>query len=309
MDNTYKMKLVDSGLFKKTYSSKHEYRGRCPFCGHTGNKFYIRIDLDSDDPVMYNCFHCPAQGYLNYDLLERLGLENDIELPKDVKRMKKLPTDGIDSIPFNTVSENDNISKVSEFIYNRIGVRPSMNDLLSFQYIGNPSMYCSEYLGMDDINSLNDTKIWFKCTNGNMCGVDNNGWWKRYHSTRARDGTLYQMKTFVDIINDLNIIICDNIMDAIGLYYHYKELDNCMYVSTFGKLYYRGIQHMLNKGIFGKGVNIHIFKNKYVDSKKIYIDNNMRRLFGKIFIYNNSSEKEGYGVMKNDLMIQRIDRR
>ena len=309
MDNTYKMQLISSGLFKKTYSSKHEYRGRCPFCGHTGNKFYIRIDLDSDDPVMYNCFHCPAQGYLNYNLLERLGLENTITLPKDVKRMKKLPTDtGGETIKFESITDTDNTSIVSDYIKNHFGVIPTRDDLKIFQYIGNPSMYCSEYLGMDDINSLRDTKIWFKNVNGNITGIDNSGNLKRYHSTRARDGSLYQMKTMIDTYFDINVIITDNITDCIGLYYHYKELENCMYVACGGRQYQTGIYHIFNKGIFGKGVNLHIMKNKNVKSDKIFIDNDLRKLFNKVSIYENTTGT-GYDVMKDNLLIQRVSRR
>ena len=311
-DNTYKMKLIESGLFKKTYSSKHEYRGRCPFCGHSANKFYIRIDLDSDDPVMYNCFHCPAHGYLNYELLERLGLEDSITLPKEVKRMKKIPVDTIaDAIPFESLTKEDDVSKVSQYIQSHIGCIPTYQDLLSFQYIGNPSQYCSEYLGMDDIDALRDNRVWFKSTNGNITGCDlKDNSWRKYHSTRTRDAALYQMKTMVDLMNDINVVIADGIMDVIGLYYNYDELDNCMYVATCGKQYQRGILHMLKKGIFGKGVNIHIFKNKFINVDKIFIDNDMRKLFNRVFIYENvGNEYSRYGVMKDQLSIHRIGKR
>ena len=310
MDNEYKVRLINSRLFKKTYSSSHEYRGRCPFCGHTGNKFYIRIDLDSDDPVMYNCFHCPAQGYLNYKLLERLGLEDQITLPKEIKRMKKLPVDTVvDSVQFVSVTDNDNIDNVCNYINKLVGHNPSIQDLLSFQYIGNPSLYCSEYIGMDNIDALRDDRIWFKMVNANMIGLSiTNNDYRKYISARVREGSLYQMKTMIDMYQDLNIIIADNITDVIGLYYNFDDIENCMYIATCGKQYQRAMRHVLNKGIFGKGVNIHIFKNRNIKYEKIFIDNTMRKLFGKVSIYENT-EVDSYSVMKDCLHIQRVDKR
>lgn len=306
VDNTYKMKLIETGLFQKTFSGRNEYRGLCPFCGNPKKKFYLHIDLDSDDPVMYNCFHCPAQGYLNYKLLEQLGLDGSIELPSDVKRMKKLSVDTVvDSVQLDTVNENDNIGDVCQYISKRIGVTPTFDDLLKFQYIGNPSMYCSEYIGMDDINSLRNKRMWFKTTNGNIIGTNGNDW-LTYKSNRVREGRMHQMKTPIDMYNDINVMITTDIMDEIGLYYNFKELDNCMYIAVFNKQYYRGIKHVLNKGIFGKGVHINIFKDPTV--KDIFIDNDMRKLFGKVSIYENTCNL-GYGDTKDKLMIHRIERR
>ena len=307
MDNTYKMKLIESGLFTKTYSSNSEYRGRCPFCGHKGNKFYIKIDLNSDDPVKYNCFHCPASGYLNYKLLERLGLDDQITLPKGIKEMKRLSVDTVvDTVSIDTVCENDDVRYISDWIYSKYNKMVNIDDLKSFQYIGNPSMYCSDYLGNDDIDSLREQRMWFKMVNGNIMGCNKNGDWRKYHSTRVHDGVIHQMKTMVDMYSDINLIICNDIWDSIGMYYNdTNELDNCMHVSVCGKQYIRGVRHMLSKGIFGKGVHIHMM----VDSStmdKTFIDNNLRKLFGKCFVYVNDN---GDGYASSNINLHRIEKR
>jgi hypothetical protein len=309
MDNTYKMKLIESGLFTKTYSSNSEYRGRCPFCGHKGNKFYIKIDLTSDDPVKYNCFHCPASGYLNHKLLERLGLDNIITLPKGIKEMKRLSVDTVvDCISIDTVNENDfkYIDYAKEYIMKSYGVEPSIDDLKRFQFIGNPSVYCSDYLGNDDIDSLRDKRLWFKMTNGNIMGKNiNTGDWRKYHSSRVHDGIIHQMKTMIDTYEDINVIIANDIFDSIGLYYSNINIDNCMYISVCGKQYIRGIRHMLNKGIFGKSVHIHMMVDE-TTMNKTFIDKNTRSLFGKCFIYENSN---GNGYVSSNINLHRIEKR
>ena len=84
-------------------------------------------------------------------------------------------------------------------------------------------------------------------------------------------------------------------MDSIGLYYNYKELENCTYISVCSKQYSKGMYHMINRGIFGDSVNIHIFKDPNVRCEDIYIDPNMRRLFKNVFIYGNGDKD--YGVL------------
>lgn len=309
------MKLLQTGLFRRT-GTKNEYRTNCPFCGDRKLHMYVYIDLDSDESVRYHCFKCPARGYLNNGLLlEKLGLDN-IQIPKGIKTFKRLSVDNkvSDRIDIVTVDDGDDISVVQSYIQSRVGVIPNINDLISFQYIGNPNMYVKDYLG-DQYSYMLKDRVWFKLTNGSIIGRwdlnddDCIGYrWVRYKTNRIKDSGMYQMKTPVDIQSEINVIIAEGIMDVIGLYFNYNELVNRMFIASCGKDYSRGMYHMINKGIFGDSVNIHIFKDPNVPCDKIIIPKHLRALFNKVYIYGNTLGKD-YGVLPNELSIHRLEKR
>ena len=62
-----------------------------------------------------------------------------------------------------------------------------------------------------------------------------------------------------------------------------------------GKDYVKGIKYILNKGIFGKSVNILIFKDSDVDISKIFVPNLLRKMFKSVNIYENMAAKD-FGV-------------
>ena len=300
MNNEYKQALIDTGLFKKVPSRQHEYRANCPYCGDTHYHLYLHIDVTTDDAVVYMCKRCPnVHGALNAKLLNDLGI--DIKIPKEVQSMKKLKVDEGVSETMNliTVDGNNNIQGVSEYINSRVGHRPTLQELQMFQYLGNPLGYAKEYLGEKNIDMLKN-RYWFKMTNGNMCGRIRDDKlssyrWLMYKSTRVTRSGLYHMKTPIDVLADINVCISEGVMDSIGLYYNYKELENCTYISVCSKQYSKGMYHMINRGIFGDSVNIHIFKDPNVRCEDIYIDPNMRRLFKNVFLYGNGDKD--YGVL------------
>lgn len=311
-NNDYKQQLIDSGLLKKVPSRPHEYRANCPYCGDTHYHLYLHIDVTTDEPVVYMCKRCPnVHGALNEKLLTDLGI--DIKIPKNVKGMKRLKIDsGVsDKINIITVDAMDDIRGVREYVNKRVGHFPTLEELQMFQYIGKPSKYCTDYLGEKNIEMLRN-RYWFKLSNGNISGRIRDDSlstyrWLMYRSTRITRSGLYQIKNPIDILNNVNVCICEGVMDAIGLYYNYKELDNCSYIAVCSKQYSKGMKHMIDKGIFGDSVNIHIFKDPNVNTSDIYIDGNMRKLFNKVFIYGNGSED--YGVKPDLFNVRRIEKR
>ena len=214
LSNDYKLALLNSGLLKKT-GTKYEYRCNCPFCGETHGKMYLRIDLDSDDPVCFNCFKCPAAGkQVTDELLELLGIDlNTIRIPRNTKTLKKLNTDfGVSTVIHEpTCCENDNIDAVC----NMLGKRYSIDELRSFQYVGNPGTFVNEYLGTgDDCDGYDVLKnrVWFKMVDGGIIGYNINGnGYRIYRCRRIRINTpkVYQMKTLIDLMEPVNVIICN----------------------------------------------------------------------------------------------------
>lgn len=304
---TFLEMLLTSGAKRQ---SSTEYRVQiCPYCGDRKYHLYVMINLNDDSPIKYNCFKCPFGGILNQRTLEMFGFD-ELTCPKEFKGGGKLnvSSDVSTKIPKVNVTEKDNIDKVIDYINERVGVIPTLTDLQCFQFIGNPKAYMDNYLGGDNYSILKD-RFWFQMTNGSMIGRYKNDnvdpRWLKYKSNRIRSAGVYKIASPVDISRQINVVIAEGIMDVIGLYYNYKEIDNCVYIAVLGTGYKKGIDYVLEHGIFGSSVNIKIFKDSNYDTNKIWIDPNVRRLFKRIDIYENLAAKD-CGVPADQLDIHKI---
>ena len=311
----YKFALVNSGYLKKT-GTKNEYRANCPYCGESNGKFYMMIDLDSDASVRYHCFKCPARGnQVTEDLLRRFGIY-DVIIPRGAKIMKSLLLDSgmrvSENIPVMIINESeDDINGICKELKSKISIDQiiNINDLISFQYIGNPYMFAKDYLGEWKIDMLKGRDYWFKLSNGNMVCYENDSWLE-YISKRVKSYGIYQMKTLIDLTQTVNVLIGGDIYDMIGLYFNYENelITNRMYIGCMDKPYSYGLWHMIGKGIFGKSIHIHIFIKDNENINDIFIRNDLCKLFGKISIYKNITGK-GYRCNKNDLQIRKVGKK
>lgn len=300
----YKHKLLDTGIFK--FQSNSRYTSQCPFCNDNKKHMYVLIDLNSDMPVLYNCFKCNAKGKMNTEFLKYFGIE-DITIPRS-KFKKKIEPNKASSTLSVSVDDTDTITDVCNYIKDRVGQYPSLTDLQYFQYVGKPFDYSKEYLGNDKDSKVFNNRYWFRMTNGNIIGRynsdDTSYRWLKYKSKYVNDDKgLYTLKIPFDLHQTINVYIAEGVMDIIGLYYNYIH-DNNVYIATMGKNYTNGIHHLVDMGIFGDNVNIKIFKDPDVRLDKIYIDRNLKGLFGKVDIYHNITGKD-YGVLPDELEIQK----
>lgn len=304
----FKETLLNTGLFKKTPSNPDQYRCKtCPFCGDMKWHMYVLIKVSDDTPVMYHCFKCNESGVMNKEWLDYFGL--DIKIPKQSYR-KKLDVSTVSTI-VNSVSctEHDDIRMVSEYIHDRVGEYPTLEQLQMFQYMGNPFQYVKEYLEPEiQSDYYLKQRCWFKLTNGNIHGraysENEKMRWMRYQTKNCIGRGLYTIKEPIDLYKTINVCIAEGVMDVIGLYYHYY-ISNAFHIAVLGKDYQVGIQHMLNMGVFGDSVCIKIFKDADVDLDRIRIDKNMRRLFKKVEIYQNTLASD-YGVKEDKTEIVRV---
>lgn len=305
----YKESLLSSGLFRRVSSTQYRVQ-ECPKCGDRKWHCYVKIDLDSDCPVVFNCFKCNSSGIVDKSFLEYLGIDN-ITIPKS-KYGKKINVSETVSTTIDmnaiTVNESDDITNVRNYINSRIGCYPTLSDLQLFNYVGNPYKYTRDYLGTEGQAVLNN-RHWFRLTNGNICGRwyndDIDLRWLRYKSSRVDTSGLYKINVPVDLYQPINVIIAEGVMDIIGLYYNYKEFNNNIYIGVLGKDYNRGIKYVFDRGIFGTSVSIKIFKDSDVDVNNIRIDYNMKKLFKRVDIYENTCDKD-YGVLPDNLDIHKI---
>ena len=308
----FKEKLLSTGLFKVVSGSNWYRVKECPYCGDAKWHMYVCINLSSDDIVGFNCFKCNKKGILNQKFLDHYGL-NDLKMPTNVNGSRRIVADGSVSnkIPNVNVNENDNIEGVCNYINERVGHYPTLGELQAFQYIGNPKKYAMEYLGMDDINNIRN-RYWFQMTNGNIIGRFGNDntemRWLKYKTNKCKSTGLYKISVPVDLNSDINVLISEGVMDSVGLYYNYHGSVNNIYISVMGKDYIKGVKYILNKGIFGKSVNICIFKDPDVDTNKIFIPKLLRDMFKSVNIYENMTGKD-YGVKETEYDICKVIRR
>ena len=69
--------------------------------------------------------------------------------------------------------------------------------------------------------------------------------------------------------------------------------------------YAAGMKYVLERGIFGKGVNIKIFKDADVPMAKVMIPRRLMQFFQSVDIYENKLAKDT-GVLPDELDIQRV---
>lgn len=302
----YKESLLLRGGFRRVSATQYRTQ-HCPICGDHKWHCYIKIDVTNDEPVLYHCFKCNASGIVGDKFLEFMGID-DINVPKFKYGRKLTVSETVSDKIVNgdSVCDKDDISGVCNYIQSRVGVYPTLDDLVKFNYIGNVNKYVTDFLGNEKGNILNN-RYWFRLTNGNIIGryhddsIDYR--WKKFDSDKIKTPGIYKLNVPVDLYQPVNVVICEGIMDIIGLYYNHKSMKNCVYIAVLGRDYNRAIKYVIDRGIFGNSVNIRIFKDSDVD--KIYIDYNIKKLFKRIDIYQNMSGKD-YGLPTEQIDIQRI---
>ena len=303
----YKESLLSRGGFRRVSATQYRIQ-ECPKCGDRKWHCYVKIDLSNDEPVVYKCHKCNSGGIVDDKFLEYIGID-DINIPK-FKFGKRLDVSETVSEKINsvTVVDDDDITGICDYINRKVGHYPSLTELQSFNYVGDPYKYTRDYLGTEGQSVLRN-RYWFRLTNGNISGrwyndeVEHR--WMRYKSNRVKTVGLYKLNVPVDMYQPINVIIAEGVMDVIGLYYNYNGSANNVYIGVMGKDYYRGIKYILNRGIFGHSVSIKIFKDSDVNEKDIYIDYNMKKLFKRVDIFENLMGKD-YGVLPDELDIHKI---
>ena len=303
----YKESLLSRGGFRRVSTTQYRIQ-ECPKCGDRKWHCYVKIDLSNDEPVLYKCFKCNSGGIVDDKFLEFIGID-DISVPK-FKFGRRLDVSETVSEKINsmTVVDGDDITGICDYINRKVGHYPSLTELQSFNYVGDPYKYTRDYLGTEGQSVLRN-RYWFRLTNGNISGRWYNDEveyrWMRYKSNRVKTVGLYKLNVPVDMYQPINVIIAEGVMDVIGLYYNYNGSTNNVYIGVMGKDYYRGIKYILDRGIFGHSVSIKIFKDSDVNEKDIYIDYNMKKLFKRVDIFENLMGKD-YGVLPEELDIHKI---
>ena len=84
--------LFERGVYTKQVNDT-EFRTRCPFCGDSQKNFntghmYIKINVEDNFPIVWNCFKCNEHGILTSETLAMLDI-NDVSLRSELTGMNK----------------------------------------------------------------------------------------------------------------------------------------------------------------------------------------------------------------------------
>lgn len=277
----------------------------CPFCGNNKWKFYLYININDDSSVGYDCKRCNRKGFvIDKDILKSFGIEG-VEVPafkgvRAVRQNGELFTD-IELLPDET-----DISGIQNYVYSRLGVVPTFDELRKFKYVADPVKYL-KMVSSEDINPNKFiNRFCFKLTNGGLtCRYHNDSQtrWIKHSVTKNAGPGLYTITDRVDTLRPINAVIAEGVFDIMGLYYN-GNIDNAVYVSTQGTNYASGIQYLINKGIFGKHVNVGIYKDGNVKNYDIRYNKKFKKLFKSITVYENIIESD-YGYPNDRIDIHK----
>lgn len=311
MNNEFKLQLIETGLFKKR-SSRQYTCGTCPYCGDMKSHVYVLIDQTQNTPVLYHCKKCHSGGRMNKKFLEYFGITN-IKIPKDFSKKIHDTSSEYNQQVMELDPNNKEVLDCAEYIQTRVGHKPTVAEMESFQFIQDPRQYAKDFLETGDEKQLAvrfklDQRFWFRMANGGMIGRSKNPndkyRWYNYQSTRLQGKGLYSLKVAFDPRPPINVFIAEGTFDLIGLYYHYP-MANRSFIAAMGSGYQTAVMHLITKGIYGEHVHLHIFKD--ADVKSVSIDKLVLQLFGNVSVYRNRKGKD-YGMLPNEVKIEKVIR-
>ena len=327
-----------------------EYRTRCPFCGdseknlNTGH-LYLRVSLDDNYPIVYNCFKCPAAGILKKEDIKELGI-NDPELLNDLSKVSNrfAPVAGLkyhDGESFITFQYElpDNIRHRNKihYIEDRIGllidddrmkemkIITSLKEFLIKNKIAN--LTCEPYIAQ----KLEDKYIGF-LSYGNshilfrdVTNTESISWIKYPISNQSnRNYVAYSLPSILDLFTDDTIIVnmCEGVVDILSIAYNLGyDIPNCINLCACGKMYKRLINHIISRGIVGGNVILNIFsdndliynrksKDKYNNNYDTTIDYYRKSLHDYTYLFKEvnvyyNRAYKDYGTQKRNIELKK----
>lgn len=311
---------------------------RCPFCGDSRKPdsahFYVKIDMEKEEPVLFNCFLCAESGILTPSVLRSLGIHN-LSLSSNMIRYNKQAlknfnrkvgiTDNDFHFKIPKPDENDerNIWK-KKYIESRLGVRFSFDELVDMRTIFSLGQFLRVNhidrltLKKDQALTLNSDYVGFLTTRNEFINfrntVDNgNKRYIKYNIYQNLDNTrkFYTIPNDIDLLTTkkIKINIAEGVFDIWGIYLHEfaREKDNMIYSAVCGSGFISVLKYFIQSGVIGN-VDVNIFSDenhqpyfykKMIEELSPWVDN--------FTLYYNTKYSD-YGIPKDKfkLMKKRI---
>ena len=270
--------------------SKNQIALRCKFCGDSKKdprktRFYVLINLDTETPILYNCFNCGESGILTPSVLRTFEI-NDLQLNSSLITFNKTSISKINNrlnrkdnsynfcvpIPKNTKL---NIIK-KKYIENRLGVQLTVKQLLKFKVV----FSLEEFLIYNKINEVNAKKSRANRLNDDYVGfLSARNEYIIYRDITNKNKLRYDKYTIVDNIENnrkfyiipttidvmkyekIYINMTEGVFDILGVYFHINNQneENNLYVAICDSSYTNVIKYFLSHGLIGDNIIINIF--------------------------------------------------
>ena len=286
------MNREDSITLQKSSS---QYVTRCPFCGdsHDFHKahLYIKINLEDNSPIVYNCFRCPASGAVNNSVLNVLGIFEE-ELQNQNKKFNK-NSDKYDRKRINggiTISNFDfklpepKYGPKTDYLSRRLGKEFTIEELKDLKVITSLKEFCK----LNNINELTCPERYAFAFEKDFIGFLTYGnshilfrditdkydkaWIKYPITEKSKENKIfYSIPNDIDIFtNDtITINLSEGIFDIISVYANLGyNLENTINIAVTGKYYESVIYYLIDMGIIGGNVIINIFSDNDKDFNK-----------------------------------------
>lgn len=130
---------------------------KCPYCNDDSPRhghFCIKVDIDSDEPVLYNCLKCSHGGIMNQSVLSDLGIYLPQNLAAQLRKSNKIfarknnLTD-ISVMPFTIPEVCKRMSIITaqqkiDYINNRLGTYLTISDAPKYNIVISLKDFMSE---------------------------------------------------------------------------------------------------------------------------------------------------------------------
>lgn len=341
-----KLYRAKGALIRQVDSS--EYATTCPFCAHTSNspyklRFYLKIDLESDEPIKGRCFRCPFKTKdMKYDTIEAILGHQDLDIKKSMDSMECADTDSDKMNSFIKKKTDMNLrykydlpnvkyGKKLKYLEERIGVKltpnichrlkiiTSLREFLKINNLGIDKkdkkiclMLEENYVGF---LSMSNAYILFR----DITDKSNIRWFKYRIDKNLPKGTpIYAIESSVDIFTpeDIYVNISEGTLDIASVYINmgYINEENTVNIANGGKFYKTVINHVISKGIVGGNVILNIwsdadhrYDDNVYDTTLEYYKKQLNKyvyLFKEVNIIYNAKEKD-FGYSLKDIIIDR----
>lgn len=280
-ENNVKQKILD--LIEETVSvferrGTDQYRIRCPFCGDNQKDpkdahCYIKCSQDPTEPILYNCFKCPAGGILGKSFLERLGINSP-----DIKMLNatynKLVTYKPATVEVLTGSPNLDSNQL-DYIEYRLGTGFTYQDLDNFKVVWDINLvkpHISNRATLENLPNNNDSITFISDDKTMLLSrsfSDNGQRWKKQRMFGGDIRSFYTVKSMIDLFTEgpITVNIGEGVFDVLAVYKNYNSGDNSLYLAVLGKDYEIAIDYILSKGIVGKNVDVKVYIDSNIDPK------------------------------------------
>jgi hypothetical protein len=199
---------------------------RCPYCGDSENRshthFYIQTVIGQ--PMLYNCFRCPAQGLLTSQTLFDLGLDNyglisgvtsaNKELLKNSQTNFVRTSANSKQITIPTVDINSLTVPKLLYVSERTGIKLDNNLISKFKLITDLEQFIDHNkittkFNKNIVNTLTENYVGFLSNDSNFITFRNITEEKclgRYFDLKLTDDIIIHSRKFFNITTSINLL-------------------------------------------------------------------------------------------------------